>query len=27
LLFGVIAALLPARQASSMEIIQALRYE
>jgi putative ABC transport system permease protein len=27
LVFGVIAALLPARQASSMEIIQALRYE
>jgi len=27
LLFGVIAALLPARQASSMEIIKALRYE
>jgi putative ABC transport system permease protein len=27
LLFGVLAALLPARQASRMEIIQALRYE
>jgi len=27
LLFGVLAALLPARQASSMEIIKALRYE
>jgi putative ABC transport system permease protein len=27
LLFGVIAALLPARQASQMEIIKALRYE
>jgi putative ABC transport system permease protein len=27
LVFGVIAALLPARQASSMEIIKALRYE
>ncbi len=27
LIFGVIAALLPARQASRMEIIQALRYE
>jgi putative ABC transport system permease protein len=27
LIFGVIAALLPARQASSMEIIKALRYE
>jgi putative ABC transport system permease protein len=27
LIFGVIAALLPARQASQMEIIKALRYE
>ena len=27
LIFGVIAALMPARQASQMEIIQALRYE
>ncbi|HEY4723445.1 MAG TPA: FtsX-like permease family protein, partial [Anaerolineae bacterium] len=27
LIFGVIAALVPARQASSMEIIKALRYE
>jgi putative ABC transport system permease protein len=27
LIFGVLAALLPARQASSMEIIKALRYE
>lgn len=27
LLFGVLAALMPARQASSMEIIKALRYE
>jgi putative ABC transport system permease protein len=27
LIFGVIAALFPARQASKMEIIQALRYE
>jgi putative ABC transport system permease protein len=27
LLFGVLAALMPARQASKMEIIQALRYE
>ena len=27
LLFGVLAALLPARQAASMEIVQALRYE
>ncbi len=27
LLFGVIAALLPARQAAHMEIVQALRYE
>jgi putative ABC transport system permease protein len=27
LLFGVLAALLPARQASRMEIIKALRYE
>ncbi len=27
LIFGVLAALLPARQASSMEIIRALRYE
>jgi len=27
LIFGVIAALLPARQASSMEIVKALRYE
>jgi len=27
LVFGVLAALLPARQASSMEIIKALRYE
>jgi putative ABC transport system permease protein len=27
LIFGVLAALMPARQASSMEIIQALRYE
>jgi putative ABC transport system permease protein len=27
LLFGVLAALMPARQASQMEIIQALRYE
>lgn len=27
LIFGVLAALLPARQASSMEVIKALRYE
>jgi putative ABC transport system permease protein len=27
LIFGVVAAILPARQASKMEIIQALRYE
>jgi putative ABC transport system permease protein len=27
LIFGVLAALLPARQASRMEIIKALRYE
>ena len=27
LIFGVLAALMPARQASSMEIIKALRYE
>jgi putative ABC transport system permease protein len=27
LIFGVLAALLPARQAASMEIIKALRYE
>ena len=27
LIFGVLASLLPARQASSMEIIKALRYE
>ena len=27
LIFGVIASLLPARQASNMEIIKALRYE
>jgi putative ABC transport system permease protein len=27
LIFGVLAALVPARQASSMEIIKALRYE
>jgi putative ABC transport system permease protein len=27
LLFGVVAALFPARQASQMEIIKALRYE
>ena len=27
LIFGVIASLLPARQASQMGIIQALRYE
>jgi len=27
LLFGVIAAVFPARQAARMEIIQALRYE
>ena len=26
-IFGVLAALLPARQAASMEIIKALRYE
>ena len=27
LIFGVLAAILPARQAASMEIIKALRYE
>jgi putative ABC transport system permease protein len=27
LLFGVLAALMPARQASRIEIIKALRYE
>jgi putative ABC transport system permease protein len=27
LIFGVLAALMPARQASQMQIIQALRYE
>jgi putative ABC transport system permease protein len=27
LLFGVIAALIPARQAASMDIVKALRYE
>ncbi|MBI5082242.1 MAG: hypothetical protein HZB17_13215, partial [Chloroflexi bacterium] len=27
LLFGVLAALLPSRQASNMEIVKALRYE
>jgi putative ABC transport system permease protein len=27
LLFGVIAAIIPARQAARMEIVQALRYE
>ena len=27
LIFGVLAALFPARQAARMEIIQALRYE
>ena len=27
LIFGVLAALMPARQASSMEIVKALRYE
>ena len=27
LIFGVLAALMPARQASQMEIIKALRYE
>ena len=27
LIFGVIAALIPARQAAGMEIVRALRYE
>ena len=27
LLFGVLAAIIPARQAARMEIVQALRYE
>jgi ABC-type antimicrobial peptide transport system permease subunit len=27
LIFGVIAALIPARQAAGMEIVHALRYE
>ncbi|RIK23433.1 MAG: hypothetical protein DCC51_03810, partial [Anaerolineae bacterium] len=27
LLFGVLAAIIPARQASRLEIVQALRYE
>jgi putative ABC transport system permease protein len=27
LIFGVLAALVPARQAASLEIVRALRYE
>jgi len=27
LLFGVLAAIIPARQAAKLEIVQALRYE